>query len=316
MKNIFNIINILFITLYIPFVYAQETSNPMVSQEEKNTSCTIPPDINVVHIPTKNWYTGASTLKTAQEILDTVVAGASDTIRFFERQFNRDPVIKESTVDEEKTPSSILEQVAYSQFILAKIIQENPHSFVFHEFSTQIYDLRYLDTFKKPETPFPKEGDVDQTPDKDTNNPEYLFQLVKQQFPNGIPNEYTSLNEAQKYTLAMVGGAHTLLFIGQLPIIFPSISNKDYTKVYLSGCKSNYNMLRICLSESTQAAKVYRAEKLAQAVNHFLEDHSSVASHRSTLAILVYNNKLDLQNYFPDKSFYKIPDHCLSIENQ
>ena len=315
MKNISNIINILLITLYIPSIYAQNSPPSVVLPAEKNTSCTIPSDVNVAHIPTKNWYTGANTLKTAQEILDTIVTGASDTIRFFERQFSDDSA-EESTVNEEKIPSSILEQVAYSQFILTKIILENPHSFVFHEFSTQIYDLRYLNTFKKPEASFPEEGDVNQTPDKDTNNPEYLFQLVKQQFPNGIPNEYTSLNEAQKYTLAIVGGAHTLLFIGQLPIIFPSISNKDYTKVYLSGCKSNYNMLRICLSESTQASKVYRAEKLAQAVNHFLEDHSSVASHRSTLAILVYNDELDLQNYFPDKSFYKIPDSCLSIENK
>ena len=315
MKHILNIINILFITLYISFVSAQGSPNPGILQEQKNSSCIVPPDVNVVHIPTKNWYTGANTLKTAQEILNTVVTGASDTIRFFERQFSRDPA-EESTVDEEKTPSSILEQVAYAQFILAKIIQENPHSFVFHEFSTQIYDLRYLNTFKKTETSFPKEGDVNQTPDEDTNNPEYLFQLVKQQFPNGIPNEYTSLNETQKYTLAMVGGAHTLLFIGQLPIIFPSISNKDYIKVYLSDCKSNYNILRICLSESTQAAKVYRAEKLAQAVNHFLEDHSSVASHRSTLAILVYNDLLDLQDYFPNKIFHKIPDNCLSIENK
>ena len=315
MKSIFNIITILLITLYIPSVYAQSSPTPVTLQEEKNTSCTIPPDVNVVHIPTKNWYTGANTLKTAQEILDTVVTGASDTIRFFERQFNRDPV-EGSTFDEEKTPSSILEEVAYSQFILAKIIQANPNSFVFHEFSTQIYDFRYLNTLEKQEASHSIESDVKPTSDEDTNNPEYLFQLVKQHFPNGIPNKYTSLNEAQKYTLAMVGGAHSLLFTGQLPIIFPSISNRDYEKVYLSDCKSNYNIFRICLLESTHALKVYRAEKLAQAVNHFLTDNSSIASNKPTIAILLYNDVLDLQDYFPDKKFYKIPDHCLSIEKK
>ena len=288
-----------------------------IQQVGSNPCITIPQGIDIVHIPAKNWYTGADTLKTVQETLDLVTDGAKSTIRFIGEKWNnlvnQNNTDQKNVGDEQNRSSSILEEVAYSQFILAKFIQNNPNTLVFHEFLTQIYDSRYLDILKMKMVPSDTGGA--QPIQEENGSSEYLFRLVEQEFSDGLPDGYFSLNDNQKYTLAFVGGAHTLLFTGALPIIFPSISETDYKRIYQSDCNSSYNMIRMCQLSSTHVLDTYRAEKLAEVVTRFLDGHSTVTDGQKAVAVLVYNNELDLQAYFPYRNFYKLPDNCLSVKS-
>ena len=318
----------IFLFIVTPDLYAQtkggaetgkvEVKGTVSIQQVGPNPCTIiPQEIDIVHIPAKNWHTGADTLKTVQETLGLVKDGAKSTIRFIGEKWNnlvnQNDTDQKNVDDEQNRSSSILEEVAYAQFILAKFIQSNPNTLVFHEFLTHIYDSRYLDTLKIQMVASDTEGTQ---PIKEENgSSEYLFRLVEQEFPDGLPDGYFSLNDNQKYTLALVGGAHTLLFTGALPIIFPSISATDYKRIYQSDCNSSYNIIRMCQLASTHVLDTYRAEKLAEVVNRFLDGHSTVTDGQKAVAVLIYNDDIDLQAYFPYRKFYKLPDHCLSVKS-
>lgn len=281
--NIFSTIICSFV-LFVSFSYAQDLDK---KDEESTNPCIIPQGTDIVHFPIQSWYTTPTDLA---EFITSVTD-------FF------DP--EEDSEEFEKT--------SYSQFTLAEFIQKNPNSFVFHELATRIYDTRYIESLKQKDASIQS---LDQFIEIENPKPEHLFQLVNQQFPEGLPEKYTELDEEQKHTLAIAGGVHTLLFLGELPFIFPSISetynNKvnDYSEHY---CKSYYDIFNICVS-SSDLFNMLRADTLAFNVNNFLEAFST--DDEKLIAVLAYRKDDSLQDYFPGKIFYKMPESCTSIKTK
>ena len=81
----------------------------------------------------------------------------------------------------------------------------------------------------------------------------------------------------------------------------------------------------ICASlNNSYLAHIFRADKLAATVSNFLRifpvsapvsdaaDASNIYK-RQSFVILAYGGQHDLQPYFPDFSFYKVPDECESV---
>lgn len=311
-------------TLFMFSPYAQQTNT---EESKSNNICAIPKNTDVIHLPVQIWDDSSERKKIVQETFNTVTKGADDAIqfaddaiRFVEKQWKSIINIESNSDDDytqefnEKKQPSIVEEVAYPQFVLARLIQNIPNSFVFHEFLTEIYDARYLDTLKSWETVIQH---PEQLPKSENRKPEHLFQLVKRQFKNGLPEQYIDLNDDQKYTLAITGGVHTLFFLGELPVIFPSISGVDFQKVhfpYHNNCEEYYDTLNIC-DYPNSALRIFREEKLASIVNNFLETFSS-KHDKKPVAILVYREGYDLQYLFPGKRFYRMPDSCISIKTE
>ena len=180
---------------------------------------------------------------------------------------------------------------------------------------TQIYDSRYLhnsaywnnDIIKNP----------DQLPNMDSRRPGHLFHLARAQFPNGLPENYADLNGDQKYTLAITGGVHTLFFLNQLPVIFPSIFYTDFQKINTyphNHCDNYYGLLDIC-SSSNYMLTIFRVEKLAVIVNTLLSTLSKTQTEKQVV-ILAYRDTHDLKPYFSDKVFYKMPLSCVQLKTQ
>ena len=306
--------NVFFITicpfvLSISFSYAQDEGDnyppgnrfpPEVVTEELTDPCAIPQDTDVVHFPIQS-YTVPSSF---DEAIDTVGGGLADIRDAFS------DLVSSSDSEEDSEEFTTIEKTSYSQFILAKFIQENPNSFVFHESATRVYDTRYTETLRLKDATI---QDPNQLIEMENPKPEHLFQLVNQQFPDGLPEKYNELSEEQKHTLAIVGGTHTLFFMNELPSIFPSISEtynktvKDYSEHY---CESYYDIFNICVS-SNDLFNMFRADTLAFNVNNFLEAFST--ADEKLIAVLVYREDDNLQDYFPGKNFYKMPESCISI---
>lgn len=320
--------NIIFISiLFTSFSYSQPTPDPthfsLNTQLTTNagdplSSCLIPQDTEIVHFPIKSWDTHADFLKRLQKTITTVKQKADDTIEFIERTWEnitkKDDIRLNKGVRKPNNHIDIVEETAYPQFILAKLIKDNPNSLIFHEFVTQMYDSRYLNKLA------PWDADTiitpDQLPNIENRRPEHLFYLVKAQFPDGLPEKYIYLDEDQKYTLAIIGGVHSLFFMDQLPVIFPSISNKDLQKINTyphNYCKNYYNLFTIC-SATNHILEIFRAEKLASIVNHALSTFSPSQQEGKQIAVLAYRDTHDLRRYFPNKNFYKVPNNCLSIK--
>ncbi len=282
-------------------------------------SCIIPENTDVIHFPLENWDSLSEFFKTAEETIDTVKEGFNNFVQFFETQLDLTPDSadnkKQST---ESTVSAVLEKAAYLQFTLARLIQKNPNSLVFHEFTTQIHDTRYLNKLAPWTTNTISQPD--QLPDLENRKPEHLYYLVREQFPHGLPIQYKYLDEDQKYTLAITGGVHTLFFMDQLPVIFPSISNADYQMLNINEGESAYcdsyyrGLFKICVS-SYYMLQVFRAEKLASIVNNLL-NISSPFQQEKPIAILAYRDTHDLSPYFPNKKFYKLPSACIQPEEK
>ena len=302
---------ILIATLFTTFTYAQQMSNPT-----QTDPCAIPQNTDIIHFPIESWDSFSELAKTAEETFYTVAEGLNNFVKFFEKHLdiesgNSDNNTEQST--ESKLPD-VLEKAAYLQFALARLIQQKPNSLIFHEFTTQIYDTRYLNnlvpwvtnTISQPE----------HLPDLKNRRPEHLYYLVREQFPHGLPIQYKYLDKDQKYTLAITGGVHTLFFMDQLPFIFPSISNADYQRLNINEeesfnyCDSYYSgLFKICTS-SYYMLQVFRAEKLASIVNNLLNISSSFQQEKP-IAILAYRDTHDLSQYFTDKKFYKLPSSCI-----
>ena len=284
-----------------PAAAVQEADSPI-------SPCEIPAHTEIIHFPMKSWEKGSELTKTVQETIDTVKKGAGDTIAFFENLVNRDNT---SDTNTDNQSPSIVEKIAMSQFVLAQLIQKNHRPYVFHEFVGEIQDVRDLNdlmvqdlnTIQIP----------DQLPKHNDRNMTHLFQLVKQQFPDGIPGQYIELDDNQKYTLAIVGGVHILFFLGELPIIFPSIPQEDFQRMWednFSNCQTNLSILNMC-SFSNHFSQMLRAEKISMAVNSFLNISPHKADNEYPSIILAYNGEYDLSSYFQDRSFYRIPDECV-----
>ncbi len=282
------------------FSYGQESSKKIIDKQlAPLNSCSIPDRTDIVHFPIQKQNTISETLKIFQETL-LFLKEKWDNIA----QYNHDENTQTSISD-------VVEKTAYSQFKLAKLIQNNPNSFVFHEFVTEIYDSRDIDYSSIQNNDSVQ--NPDQLSDQENPEPEHLFQLVNHQFPKGLPEKYNSLTRDQRYTLYIVGGTHTLFFLGELPVIYPSISeeDEDYKKIKEAYCYNDYNIFNICHSPNGLE------KKLAVAVNSFLNAFPS----KNKVVVLVYSdnpnpNEQNIQDYFKDKNFYRIPESCLSIETE
>ena len=311
--------SILFTTLiYGQKVFARNTDSSTLADSKAvphaaSDPCIIPENTDIFHFPIEYWDSFSEFVKTAEEIVNTVDKSLNSFMQFFERQpDNSDHNTQQST---KNTLPYTLEKAAYLQFTLAKLIQQNPNSLVFHEFTTQIYDTRHLNklipwTTKTISHP-------SQLPDLEDRKPAHLYYLVREQFPHGLPIQYKYLDESQKHTLAIAGGVHTLFFMDQLPIIFPSISNGDYHRLstneaggFSNHCNSYYDgLFKVCVS-SYRMLQVFRAEKLAAIVNNLLNITAS-SQQEKPIAILAYRDTHDLSRYFPNKNFYKLPSDCI-----
>ena len=314
--------NIITFILFTSFTYGQQISNSDLKSPAD--PCAIPRNTDIIHFPIENWDTYSDIFKTAQETIETVTQGVDDTVKFLEQYWevitkgddNQNTTSENNTQQSKNNQPTILEKAAYLQFTLAKLIQKNPNSLVFHEFVTQIYDTRYLNNL----APWQTQSIIhpDQLPDLENRRPEHLYYLVREQFPHGLPQRYSNLNADQKYTLAITGGVHTLFFMDQLPVIFPSMSNVDYQKINtepLHYCDSYYDgLFKIC-SSSYHMLQVFRAEKLASIVNNLLNMSSSFQQEKP-IAILAYRDRHDLSQYFPGKSFYKMPLSCIQPKTE
>lgn len=283
LSQLYNMFFTIFIILYTSFSYAQEAKKVT---EELTDPCAIPQDTDIVHFPVQSY-----TVPNSVDEVITAVTGLFDS-------------------GEDSEEFTTIEKTSYSQFILAKFIQKNPNSFVFHELAIRIYDTRYIEFLKQKGTSI---QNLNQLIEMENHKPEHLFQLVNQQFPEGLPEKYNELSENQKHTLAIVGGTHTLFFLGELPSIFPSISKvyntkvNDYSEHY---CESYYDIFNICVS-SNDLFNMLRADTLAFNVNNFLEAFST--ADEKLIAVLAYGKDDDLQDYFPGKNFYTMPENCLSL---
>ena len=265
--------------------------------------CEIPEDMEIVHFPMKVWKRGSETKKTVQETTDDI----SD---FFVN------LLKSKESEEETDTPSIVEETAMSQFLLADLITKNPNAYVFHEFTGEIQDIRDLNemTENKQDIQNP-----DQLPSYENREMAHLFQLVNTQFPEGIPEKYIELNNNQKYTLSIVGGVHALFFLNKLPVIFPSIPQEEFQRIWKdhfpSSCQKHLSILSMCPSD-IHFVKLLRAEKLSTAVNKFLDISPPKTDYKEASVILAYNGAIDLSHYFPYRKFYRIPDHCTSPEKE
>ncbi len=280
-----------------------ETAEPPI------VSCEIPDDIEIIHFPMKSWERGSELTRTVQETIDTVKKGAGDTIAFFENLVNGDDDTPETNTNNKSPP--IVEKIAISQFLLAQLIQKNPQAYVFHEFVGKIQDARELnDLMIEDLNPI---QNPEQLPESRSREMKHLFQVVNQQFPNGIPEQYIKLDNNQKYILAIVGGVHTLFFLNELPVIFPSIPQEDFQRMWndnFSTCQNKLSILNRCPS-SNHFVQILRAEKLSIAVNNLLNLSPYTVGDELPSIILAYNGEYDLSPYFQNGKFYRIPDQCI-----
>ena len=254
--------------------------------------CEIPSSVDILHVPTKSWTADDDFTIAQQEIVSTVKEKGQRALDFVNQgiDFLMD---RDNSSKEEKDNSNrdhalpavleIVEERAYAQFQLVKIIKENPQALVFHEWTTHIADSRMLNTFRYA---MEVERGV-QRPEQLTDNRtmEDLFQLVNSQFPNTFPTKYHSLSPEQKETLAIVGGVWTLFFLFELPVIFPAFPYSDYGEMLINlglsaeemaECKV-LNVAYICdpvlqsMKKEGESVRFKKALAVRRAIKDFIE---------------------------------------------
>ncbi len=284
----------------------------------------VPQNLNtdIIHFPMERWTPGKNKLKILQSGYSAVKEHADSAIQFIRQQFtdNEDDPTDDAPTTETEQALPIVEEVARSQFALAKLISYYPRPFVFHEFLTNIHDRRELKYFLENQE---NQGFVythpDHLPNMENRNLSHLFQLTTAQFPNGIPEKYTDLTKDQKHTLAIIGGTHILFFLDELPVIFPSLSPKQYQKMfprYKLKMSFYYETLfcdyyaSSCSSTDEYLVRVLKTEYMAKTVNSFLTTFFDSSGTSEQTVILAYTDSIDLQDYFPDKKVFRVPKIC------
>lgn len=308
---------------------APTVQRPPAKQDlkEKNSPCIVPAGTEIIHIPAvKHWSSYSEVLQTMQETREVIEQEVDDAVQFLESTWEKLTNSKDADEKGQEAGESdserqyILDEEAYPHYVLARLIQDIPHSFIFHEFLTQVYDIRDVSALMSQRGAFIQGDPFIQNPAQlqqlEKVELKHLVQLVKTQFSEGLPEEYDDLTEDQKYSLAIAGGAPTLLFLNKIPLIYPSISPEDhhrYQFLYHSRCGVDYGFFNKCSFNTESPLQMMRVEKLASIVSSVL-DHFSTG--RDTPAILIYNKDQDLKSYFKDRNFYKVPDHCLSLKSE
>ena len=286
----------------------------------------VPQNLNtdIIHFPMERWTPGKNKLKVLQSGYSAVKEHADSAIQFIRQQFtdNEDNPTDDPTIETEQA-LPIVETIARSQFALAKLISYYPRPFVFHEFLTNIHDRRELKYFlENQENQDFVYTHPDHLPDVENRNLSHLFQLTTAQFPNGIPEKYTDLTKDQKHTLAIIGGTHILFFLDELPVILPSLSPKDYQKIFprpTLQMSFYYETLfcdyyaSSCSSTDEYLVRVLKTEYMAKTVNSFLTTFFGSAGTPEQPVILAYTGNINLQDYFTDKKIFRVPKTCFQV---
>ena len=293
----------------------ERVRTPLTNSDDFEILCTpnIGTNIDIVHFPMERWTETKDSFKSAQEVFDVVQETTDDVIDFI---FNEEEEQSTQAQEDNQSPP-IVETIARPQFALASLIKHYPYGFVFHEFVTRIHDTRELNnfTYEKPYYTHP-----DQLPNVAERSLEDLFHITRAMFPDGLPEKYTDLTKEQKYTLAVVGGAHTLFFLNELPMILPSISKTDYHRIFQKPnnlfnirsdlhyetlfCETTLGFLDC--SDMNYEITLLKEEYMTQTVNSFLDAFPRVKNP----IILIYDGDTDLNRYFPDQNIFRVPDRC------
>lgn len=104
-------------------------------------------------------------------------------------------------------PPKILEEVAYSQYHVAKIILENKDAIVLKESLYENYTPKIFQESSSQE--------------------KSMFSFVAMVFPKGIPGSFDKLSPLQKDTLVKLSGPVVLFYLGQLTHIYKTSSEKE-----------------------------------------------------------------------------------------
>ena len=247
--------------------YGADSSEGGYNEQWTNV-CDTPAGVNILHVPVSSWTETAESIKFKQEMFNKVKKNtqqAIDVVRsFFPTEDNNNTNPADTTEDNnnkngQSVAVKIVEKRAYAHFQLIKIIKAHPQAMVFHEFTSQIEDSRMVNQFKfralnLGSASLSTVEKPDQLPEMEYRNQEHLFQLVNSQFPDKvIPPSFHELSKEQKETLAIVGGAHILFFLSQLPVIFPALPYLQYGDLLQ---KLNFSEKDIQMCEPLNVAQV------------------------------------------------------------
>ncbi len=312
---------------------ADTTASPQAKETDTSQNLCVPGEdssARIIHFPYIRWTDFSSKMRIAQETINTVGRQLGEVQDFFKEEFlGREG--DDSAVDQENRQAGIVEERAMRAFALIKLIRKYPRAVVFHEFVTRIQNERALPP------PVSKEGlwgysHIEDLPDVEHRNLKHLFYVSRIQFPMGVPKEYADLDKEQKYILAVIGGVHTLFFLGELPIVFPALSRADYQRAldishldpdYASPEQKHkfYHETLFCDYDEICTVKddkirILKTEYLSKAVNNFLNafppDDGTNDDFEKQMLILAYDGGMNLQPYFPNKEVFRVPDSCLS----
>ena len=293
------------LSLFVFSSYSQpKKMNPEGNSGVMSQPCDVPENTDILHLPIQT--SKASYL----ELLQLV----QSTQNFIERNLNigsdksKNDRNNSHGMDTERQ-ITFIDEKAYPHFFSAQLIKKISNSFIFHELFSQIYDIRDINALNLKDDIFV------QTPEQfryiDKPALKHIVELIKNQFPEGLPEEYSDLKKNQKQSLIIVGAPLTLLILNEIPLIFPFFSNSDYRKYGFSeACSTQYNIFKNC-PFSQEIMKVLKVEKMVSNVKTILKSFPD--SNKRQIAILIYNGRQNLEEYFYDMNFYKMPDNCLSI---
>ena len=279
----------------------------------------------IIHFPYERWTDFNSQMKIAQEALNTVEGRFEEVHGFFaDRIFGAENSNK-SNEEQEEALSEIVEERAKRAFALIELIRKYPRAVVFHEFVTRIQNERVLPLLVSKTGTF-QYTHIEDLPDVEHRSLNHLFQVSWARFPMGVPKKYADLDREQKHTLAVIGGAHILFFLGELPVIFPALSRADYQRVldtsYLSldyaleDKHKFYHETLFCHNDeicavTNDGVRLLKTEYLSKTVNHFLNAFPfDQKPDDFQMLILAYDGGMNLQPYFSNYKVFRAADTC------
>ena len=206
-----------------------EETAPKTTTEKKDPPCIIPSGREIIHIPAvKHWNSYSEVLQTMQETREVIEQEVDDAVLFLESTWEklREKLTSGEEDADEKSQEAgesdseqqyILDEEAYPHYVLARLIQDIPHSFIFHEFLTQVYDIRDVSALMSQRGSFAQGGLLIQNPDQLQQlkkiELKHLVQLIKAQFPEGLPEEYDDLTEESEIQFSHSGRSyHFIIF--------------------------------------------------------------------------------------------------------
>ena len=103
-----------------------------------------------------------------------------------------------------KIPAEFAEEIAQSQFLIAKFLEAHSNIPIFSE-----------------------QVDTDQSLKNASPDLLKLAVIYHQVFPNGVPSNYSALNQDQKFRLSDGGADATELLLGKIPLLHKVVANEQ-----------------------------------------------------------------------------------------